>query len=123
MKKGFTMAEMIGVVIILCVIALLAFPPILNLVKRTENDLDESTKQLVVTATTRYITKNINDFPKTKNNIYYVFIEDLLKEQLLSNSLIESSNLKLNSCVKISVNNNYKYEYNVEVTCSKEEEE
>lgn len=118
MKKGFTIAELVGVVIILCVIGLLAFPPILNLVKGTEKDLDESTKELVITATTQYLTKYSNDYPKTIDSVYYISIEDLVKEQLLSNNLIESSSLELNSCVKVNVNNNYKYEYNVEVTCT-----
>ena len=118
MKKGFTIAEMVGTVIILCVIAFVAFPPILNLVKGTEQDLDNKTKELVITAATQYITKYNNDYPKTIDSIYYINVEDLVKEQLLSNNLIEDSSLELNSCVKVSVIDD-KYEYFVEVTCTK----
>jgi len=119
MKKGFTIAETLGTVIIICVIALIAFPPILNLIKGTEDELDESNKNLVITAATNYIGENNNDFPKTKDSIYYITIEELVKENLLTNSFVESTKLKLDSCVKIKVNSEYKYEYDVEIKCSK----
>jgi len=74
--------------------------------------------KLVVIAATQYITKYSNDYPKTIDSVYYINVEDLVKEQLLTNNLIESSSLELNSCVKVSVIDN-KYEYDVEVTCTK----
>lgn len=121
MKKGFTIAEMLGTVIILCVIVLLAFPPLLNLIKNTEKDLDDANKELVITSVTQYVTMYNNDFPKTEGNNYYVYMEDLLKEQLLSNSLIENSNLENDSCVKVSVSN-LEYKYDLEIECSLKKE-
>ncbi|MBE6149189.1 MAG: type II secretion system protein [Firmicutes bacterium] len=118
MKKGFTIAEMLGVVIILCIIGVIAFPPILNLVKQTEKDIDNSTKELVITAAGQYISRNENDFSKKINNEYYIMINDLINTQLVSNSVFNETSLTEESCVKVTVNKDYKYEYEVEVTCS-----
>lgn len=122
MKKGFTITELMGAVIILCVIALIAFPPLLNLVKNTEKDLDDANKTLVITAATQYVNMNNNDFTKVEGNNYYIYIEDLLKKQLISNNLVESSVLKNDSCVKVSVDANLDYKYNVEIDCSMKKE-
>ena len=56
-KKGFTLAEVVGVIIILALIGLLAFPPILNMIKNSEQKIDEATKTLIYTASSQYTTK------------------------------------------------------------------
>jgi hypothetical protein len=114
---------MLATVVILCIIAILAFPSILNLVTKTENELDDKTETLVITSATTYVTMYINDFPKIIDNNYYIYISDLIKEDLLTDNLKENSNLKSDSCVKVNVNSKYQYEYNVELTCSKQKEE
>ena len=65
---GFTLAELIGVVIILALIALLAFPPILNSIRKTKAELSDASKEILYNATDLYISKNLNDFPKTNGN-------------------------------------------------------
>ncbi len=119
MKKGFTITEILGVIIILCIIGVIAFPPILNLVKKTEKDIDNSTKELVITAAGQYISRNENDFSKKVGNNYYIYINDLINTQLISDSVFNETSITEDSCVKVTVNNDYKYEYEVKVTCSK----
>lgn len=119
-KKGFTLAEIIGVVVILGLIALLAFPPMLNMVKQSENKLSDSAKTLIYTASSRYTAKYINDFPKTKGNIYCITIEDLVKEEFLSTS-IQNENLGdfgLQTKIKITINNDSKYDYIIDNNCT-----
>lgn len=120
MKKGFTLAEMVAAVVILSLVALIAFPPLLNFIRQTDNTLDDKTKDLVITSSTQYITRHSDSFTKTIGNEYYIYIEDLIKDDLLSNNLIKNSSLELKSCVKINVNNNYEYEYDLEIKCQKE---
>lgn len=119
MKKGFTIAEMLGVIIILCIIGVIAFPPILNLVKKTEKDIDNSTKELVITAAGQYISRNQNDFPKKVDNNYYIYVNDLINTQLVSDSVFNETSLTEESCVKVRVNKDFKYDYDIEITCSK----
>ena len=50
-KKGFTLVEMLGVLIILVIIFMIAFPTLTRVLKNTEEDLANSEKTIVVDAT------------------------------------------------------------------------
>ena len=39
MKKGFTLAELLGVIVILGLIALLSFPPIVSQIKKSKKEI------------------------------------------------------------------------------------
>lgn len=115
-KKGFTLAEIIGVVVVLGLIALLAFPPMLNTVKNSENKIDEATKTLIYTASSQYTAKYKNNFPKTVNNVYCITVSDLIKENYLNSNIIRNS-IKLETKIKVTVSEDYKYEYIIDDTC------
>ena len=116
MNKGFTLTEVVGVIIILALIALLAFPPMLNLIKNSENDIDEATKQFVYTASSQYVNKYINDFPKLESNIYCITINDLVKDEFLSSTILNDK-LTLETKVKVSISSDFKYEYIIDNEC------
>lgn len=117
MKKGFTIAEMLGVVIILCLIAIIAFPPILNLVRKTENDLDEKTKELAITAASQYVTRNSDIYPKVENASYCISVKKLMRNDLISENTIKSTELSETNGVIINVTSDYKYEYEFTKSC------
>jgi len=116
MNKGFTLTEVVGVIVILALIALLAFPPMLNLIKNSQNDIDDATKQFVYTASSQYVNKYINDFPKLESNIYCLTINDLIKENYLSSTILNDK-LTLDSKVKVSISSDLKYEYIIDNEC------
>lgn len=115
-KKGFTLAEIVGVILILGLIALLAFPPMLNMIKNSESKIDEATKTLIYTASSQYTAKYTNDLPKTIGNVYCITVEDLIKENYL-NTTILNKNVKLETNVKITISSNNKYEYIIDNNC------
>jgi len=118
-KKGFTIVEIIAVVIVLGLIALLAFPPMLNMIKNSENELSNAAKTLIYTASSQYTSKYVNDFPKKEGNIYCITIEELIKEEFLTNS-IQDENLGdfgLQTKIKITVNNDLKFDYIIDNEC------
>ena len=41
MKNGFTLAELLGTIVILALIALIAFPAVLGLLNNSQNETDE----------------------------------------------------------------------------------
>ena len=87
MKKGFTLVELIGVVIILGMIALLAFPPLLNMLRDTNAEISKVNETLLLTAADQYINQYQNDFPKEDGNVYCITYGDLIKEELISSSI------------------------------------
>lgn len=54
-KKGFTLVELIGVLVLLSVIVLVAFPNILNTIKKTDSQINEATEALLVSNARSYV--------------------------------------------------------------------
>jgi len=115
-KKGFTLAEIIGVITVLGLIALIAFPPMLNMIKNSESKIDDATKTLIYTASSQYTAKYMNDFPKNLDNVYCITIADLVKETYLNSNII-SDNVTLETKIKVTISDDYKYEYIIDNEC------
>lgn len=118
MKKGFTLIEVIGTVIILGMIALLAFPQLLKLVKTTNKELSEASKTLVYTASSQYVNKYIDDYPKIDDSTYCITMRNLVSEGFLTKS-IEDENLGdygLDTKIQVDVIDD-KYEYSINNDC------
>ena len=116
MKKGFTLVELIGVIIILALIMLLAVPPILNSIRSTRNELSDASKKIIYTAANLYVSENLNDFPKNEGNTFCVSIDTLSKKEYLPTIVYDSATgdeIPKDSLVEIKVeNNNYTYNMN-----------
>ena len=120
MKKGFTLVELIGVVIILALIALLAFPPILNSIRKTKIELSNASKEILYNAVDLYISENLNDFPKNNGNIYCVTLNTLVSKEYLPTKVYDSvtgEEISLDSKIEIKVENNG-YAYNMNNDCT-----
>ena len=70
-KKGFTLIELIGSIIIIAALALLAFPAILSLLNSGQEQVDDSVIKFVKSAAeecvNENINENINDYSKCKS--------------------------------------------------------
>ncbi len=118
MNKGFTLVEIIGVVIILGLITLLAFPLVLRTIKNSQEQISESTKELIYTSAAQYTSKYENDFPKIYGNVYCITLEQLINEDFLT-SAVENENLGsygIQTKVKVTIDSN-KYNYAIDNNC------
>lgn len=118
-KKAFTLTELIGVITILGLIAIIAFPPLLKQIKGTQSKIDEATEILITTGASNYIDENKNDFPKINGNIYCIKLQTLVEDNKVSKDLVDSegNELDLNKFVKISILNN-QYAYDIVDSCT-----
>lgn len=119
MKKGFTLVELIGVVIILALIALLAFPPLLNAIRQSRNELSEASKEILYSNTSSYVSDNANDFPKVEGNTFCITLETLAQNGYLSNNVydaIDSSEIPLTNMVEVKYEEG-KFNYNLNNEC------
>ena len=98
MKNGFTLAELLGTIVILALIALIAFPTVLGLLNNSQNETDESLQSFAISGARNYVNDNMDDFPKAletegiksyggKGNIK---VQLLVDEGYISNTTIDS---------------------------------
>ncbi len=115
-NKGFTLVELLGVIIIIALLSLVIFPNIISSFFEASNKLDDSTKILVIEAAKDYYHNNRDNISKLD---YCVTISELQNEGLLSYDIKDSEGKLLlsDALVKISKNGS-KYEYGVKCDIS-----
>lgn len=108
MKRGFTLIELIGVVVILGILMIVVFPSIMNNVRKTQGKLNDSTKELLLRATELYIDKNQNEYKSYSESIYCITIQELLDSEMIKEKLIEDIDKSVTIEVK-TTNGNTQY--------------
>lgn len=88
MKRGFTLIEMLGILVVLSVIILISLPSIIQTNKNAkQSEIDDAEKTILMAAET-YIEIDEQAAQKLKkNNYYYVKLSTLVSEGLLSNNM------------------------------------
>lgn len=115
--KGFTLVELLGVLVLIATLTLLITFSIVNVVQKTNDTLDESTKKVLYSAAEKYIFDNIN---VTSNGSYIVTIGDLISKDIISSNFLDSqqsNSLTVDSCIKVKFTNgspNYELSNNCE---------
>lgn len=84
MKKGFTLVELLAIVILLGIILVLIYPNIVNLFEEKTGDIEESKLIAIYDAAEQYIDSNINEYPKTVGETYCFKVDFLDTENLIS---------------------------------------
>ena len=113
-KKGFTLVELISSVAILVLLVTITSIIILNVVKNTNEYLDEGTKLVLFNAAEAYLNDNVTVSP---NGTYTVTVATLLNNDLISRTFIDSLDddfITVNSCVVVNVTNGamtYEFSY------------
>lgn len=98
-KKGFTLIELIGSIIILVMIALIVFPSVLNTFNQKNNEIDEASQKTLKLAALEYVNDNLNDYSKTSDLEKYIDYCTLYK-----NGYVKYDEDLINSRVKITSN-------------------
>ena len=80
MKKGFTLIELISVVIIMGLIMVAVVPTVLNQIKGKEADISETSKQVIYLATNEYVKNDKITYPIKSNNVFCIVEIIFLKE-------------------------------------------
>ena len=89
-NKGFTLVEMIGVLIILIVVFMVMFPSLTKIIKETNEQIDNATIMVIEDATTDFLSEKNDIYPKNENYTYCINIEQLLDNGNLSDKEISS---------------------------------
>lgn len=88
-RKGFTLVELLAVLVLLSVIVLVAFPSILNTIKKTDETLDSATEALLIANAKSYA----NDLTSTTATCVNIstLVEEGYTESPIANTDSEKS--------------------------------
>lgn len=121
MKRAFTLTELIAVIIILGVIASIAFPVITNLLIKSKEELYNSQVQMIKESAFKWGIENINELSETEK--VYLSVEQLIQAGLIKQKSLKdprNEEKEMNGCIIIEYNDSYStYEYDYkELTCT-----
>ena len=114
-KKGFTLAELLGVIVILGLIVLVAFPAILDTIKSNKDNISDATAKIIISGANLYVNNNLNTFEPIEDQKYCIKIQTLIDDEKIPENIIDpDTNEKLDSnrYVKVVFKNN-KYNYTI----------
>ena len=120
MKKGFTLVELITVLIILAVIGLIVFPTVNSTIKESKEKAYIEQLEEIKNASEKWAYKNLDMVPNNNGDSVTITLLDLKKGGFLP---LDVRNPKTNELfsnalsVTITLNNN-KYEYTINDTSS-----
>jgi len=77
-KKGFTLAELIGVIVVLSLICLITVPAIASVLKANKKSLCETQLNNILTAAKSYASENILSMPINNNESKKITFKDLV---------------------------------------------
>lgn len=111
--KGFTLVEMIAILIIFAIIATFAGFNIINVQKSLYEQEKEKRLETIYMATESYILgQNLTEYFKQENYAMFISINDLIvKGYIDSNILSEDLNINVESTVKVYLNDDSTYNY------------
>lgn len=114
--NGFTLVEILGVVLILSLIVILAFPTIIENIRKSEKKIDETSNALIENAVDLYIDDKKADY--SENGEYCIDLTSLAEEGYIKEPFIDVKTGKEieigNKSVKVTIGtegNTYEYDW------------
>lgn len=117
--NGFTLVELLGVIVILAMLALIVYPQVASQLKGASDKMSAATVTLIETGARSYINDNANDFPKNNNAQYCITLQTLADEDYIRASIIDAKTkeeLDLSKVVIATYKNN-KFTFEIKSAC------
>ena len=106
-QEGFTLLEMISVLVLISLLVLIIFPNIINYVKKNDKQVEKLNKVIYEDAASSYILQNQDFFPEDDGNQFCITIPELIDSGFLKN--VEEEEI-MNKSVQVEYMKKYKYE-------------
>ena len=118
-QKGFTLVELLSVIVVICVIGSIATSIVISYINSANKELLETQKSNIISAAKEWVIKNTDKLDEYHLNNTYVSLFELKEYGYLENKKITNPVTKVNmdGCVVISYvksSKSYSYEYKEE---------
>lgn len=125
MKKGFTLVELLAVVVILSVISMLVFPNVIKIINQSKKNLYQTQIRDLENVAKNFSMEHSDLLDVNRINATYVTLDALKQSGYLEVDKINNpkTSQEMNGCVKIEYNEStQQYNYNYEeITCSEDQ--
>lgn len=111
-KKGFTLVELLGVLVLVAVILIVVVTPIVGQINSKKGEIDEATKMVLFSSATSYLDNYQTLYPKGDGNVYYISLERMMNAGELSKEYIDGENLTKETAIKVTVEDGG-YQYSI----------
>lgn len=121
MKKGFTLIEVLAVIVIISILTIVVMPNILNSVNNKKGEISDNAKRMIYDAADIYLKENSEIYPNTNEATYCIKLETLVTNGKLVSpikDLTTDKEIPLNYFVKAVVNEYTQFDYNLVKNCS-----
>ena len=110
-NKGFTLVELLSVIIILTLIMFLVLPNITNMVKNKETEIDELTFNIIKDAAKLHIEDNKSFYKKIDDNKYCVRIKKLVNDDYLKGKIeYDGEDITNTKSLQVTYNQGFNFE-------------
>lgn len=114
-QKGFTLVEILGVVIILALISMMFIPRILSRINNQKDKVSEVTQTLIKNTTEQYLRDYVVKYPLIDGNVYCITLQELVDKERLTEPIFDvktGNNLPLTTTMRVEIKNQkYVYEF------------
>ena len=119
MKKGFTLVELLGIIVILSLIAAIAYPIVVGNINSAKNSADKSQTDFIIEAAKYWANDHSNLLSDTEGEVYVLELSTLKEAGYFENSTyqdLKNGQYITNGCVKITTEA-HRYTYSFEKQC------
>ena len=116
-NKGYTLLELLGVIVILSLLVTLVFPSVINFIKKGNDEINSITNELIISAAEDYINDNSSELYLTSGTEYCVSVDTLIGKQYLNIELDDDDSYSSKS-VKVTYDDKANYEIIDSKDCS-----
>jgi competence protein ComGC len=113
-NKGFTLAEILGVIVLLALISIISISQITNRINSTKSKISDAQKKIILNAAQLYVDDKKLLYEKKESNTYCIFVESLIKDEYLSSPILDESGKEIDYSTKIKatyLNGNFVFDY------------
>lgn len=120
-KNGFTLTEILGVLVILGLLLLLIVPSILNKVRVNEKEIKKTQENMVENSTNIYMDQDKDTYPNTEGNVYCIAIQTLIDNGKVNENLKDATSKDLDfkkKSVEVTIGKNGNRSFKVVNACN-----
>ena len=114
MKKGFTLVELLGTIILLGLLSFVVAVPIVARINKNARRINEATITMLREYVISYIDTDRNDFrSKIPGTVYYITLDELSYNEDGINNLYKNKNLDEYTQVKVEIDSKGEYQVSI----------